>query len=101
MRNVCNKVVEKIKTHIFYAMNFFFFENRVVYVKMSEILVEPEATNNDTIWCIRVSSWIRKATCVHAHAHTHKPGNQHVRMHILGHTHTDKYVIFIVLSRQQ
>ena len=54
---------------------FFFFENRTVY----EITVEKcggdrEATNDVTIWRMRVPCWITKAICTYAHAHAHEFG---------------------------
>jgi hypothetical protein len=44
MRNVLDKRIEKIKTHIFLCLSnfFFFFENRAVYETMSKNIVEPE-----------------------------------------------------------
>jgi len=40
MRNVSDKFVEKIKTHILCAINFFF-ENRAIYEIMRKDTVEP------------------------------------------------------------
>jgi hypothetical protein len=41
MRNVSNKVVEKIKTHILFSV-FFFFENCAVYDITWKNMVEPD-----------------------------------------------------------
>jgi hypothetical protein len=41
MRNVSDKIVEKIKTDILYLLTFFFKENSAVYEIMWEIVVEP------------------------------------------------------------
>jgi hypothetical protein len=52
------KAVEKIKTHIlFYPPP----ENRSVYGMMWKNVVEPERSQM-TIWCMRVSRWVPKAT---------------------------------------
>jgi hypothetical protein len=40
MRNILDKAVEKIKTHILCLI--FFFENRAVYEIMSKNMVEPD-----------------------------------------------------------
>ena len=64
---------------------------------MSKIVVEPQATNGDTIWHIRVACWISKATRAYAHAHVHAPGHPHARYH----AHTQKYIILIVFPWQQ
>jgi hypothetical protein len=86
MRNVLDKSVEKIKTHILYStlLFFFFFENRAVCEIMSKNMVEPEGVTNDVIiWRIRVTCWTSKVTCTHANAHTHALGHMHT------HTHTN------------
>ena len=44
------------------------------------------ATNDVTIWRIRVACWISKATCTHTHAHTHAPVHTHERAHEYTHT---------------
>jgi hypothetical protein len=36
------------------------------------------ATNDVTIWCIRVACWKSKATCTHARALAHTPGYPHI-----------------------
>ena len=52
---------------------------------MSKNVVEPEATNDDTIWRKSFACWISKATCTHVHAHAHALGYTHA------HTHTQIY----------
>jgi len=52
------KVVEKIKTHILFSI-IFFLENRAVYEKMWENIVEwgrPQMI----IWGMRIACWIPK-----------------------------------------
>ena len=38
-----------------------FYDNRAVYEKMWETLVEPDRPQM-TIWCVRIACWITKAT---------------------------------------
>ena len=42
---------------------------KIVAFITSKNAVEPEATNDVTIWLKRVACWISKATRAHAHAH--------------------------------
>jgi len=56
------KVVEKIKTHILCSITFF--ENRVVYEIMWKNNVQPDRPQM-TIWRMRISCWIPKATHTH------------------------------------
>jgi len=42
MRNVSDKSLEGMKTHILYSITFFFFQNRVVYEKMWKNTVESD-----------------------------------------------------------
>ena len=46
-----------------------------------------------TIWHLRVTSWISRDTRAQAHAHAHAPTPTH--------THTHKYVVLIAFARQQ
>ena len=43
------------------------------------------ATNDVTIWRIRITCWISKDTCKHAHAYVHALGKMHAR--VCAHTH--------------
>jgi len=58
MRNVSDKVVDKIKTHTLRSMTFFFFfENRAFYEKMWKNILErgmPQLTK----WRVRIAFWI-------------------------------------------
>ena len=69
-----------MKTHILCSI-IFFFENLVVYEIMSKNMAETEATNDVTIWPIRLTRRLRKATHaharIHAQAHAHAPGHTH------------------------
>jgi hypothetical protein len=76
------KVLEKIKIHILCPITFF---PKIVPFKRKyqKCGGAREATNDVTIWCIRVACWIMKATrmhtpthpgtrpCTHAHSLTH------------------------------
>ena len=62
MRNVAEKVVEKIKTHVI-CSKFFFLENRAFY----EIMLEKygtvtQTTDDNIIRRMRTACWIRNAT---------------------------------------
>jgi hypothetical protein len=49
---------------------------------MSKGVVETRrATNDVTIWRIRVACWIGEGTCTYAHADAHVPGYPHARTH--------------------
>jgi hypothetical protein len=62
------KVVEKIKTHILFSVNFFRKSFRLLdNVKNA---VEPGMLQT-TIWRMRIACRIPKATHTHARAHTH------------------------------
>jgi hypothetical protein len=52
MRNVSNKIVEKIKAHILFSVTFFS-ETRTAYEIMSKNMVEPEGTQ--AIWHLPVA----------------------------------------------
>ena len=78
-------VVEKIKTHILYSATSFqkshhFWDNVEKYGG------DSGATNDVTIWRIRVECWISKATRTYENAHAHAPGHPHARTH----AHTDQ-----------
>jgi len=68
MRNVSDKSCrENHNTHFMFR---FFFENHVVYEIMWKNIVEPERPQM-TVWRMRISRWIPKAT----HTHTLRIGN--------------------------
>jgi len=64
MRNVSNKIVQKIKTRFIFSN---FSENIAVYETMWKNTVEPDRPQM-TKWCMRFACWIPKAT--HARART-------------------------------
>ena len=70
MRNVSDKFVDKINTHILYSITL---ENRAVYETMSKNVLKLEGTQ--TIWCLSVAYWIGKPTRAQAHTHTHTHRN--------------------------
>ena len=79
MRNVLDKSCRENQNTHFMFSNFFFSENHAVYEIMSKNVVEPEATNDVTIWRIRVACWISEATRTHALAY--EPGHSHAHTH--------------------
>jgi hypothetical protein len=90
MRNVLDKSCRENK-NTYFMLNNFYFANRTVCEIMSKNMVEAEATNDVTIWRIRVACWISKTTGTRIHTST-----------LLSiHRHIDKYVIFIAFPRKQ
>jgi hypothetical protein len=63
MRNVADKVVEKIGTHIVRSVTLF--EIRAVYEIMWKDIVELDKPQM-TIWRMRIACWIAKATNTHS-----------------------------------
>ena len=63
VRNIPDKFVEKIKTHILCSTTSF--QNRDVYEIMCRIRVEPYRTQI-RIWHMRISCCIRKSTNTHS-----------------------------------
>ena len=63
MRNVSDKVVEKIKTHILCSVKFF--DSRAVYEIMWKNFLVPDSSQM-TIWRMLIACWIRKATNTHS-----------------------------------
>ena len=70
MKNVLDKIVEKIKTHISYSLTFLRKSCRL-WDNVEKCGGARETTNDVTIWRIRVACWMSKATCTHTHAHVH------------------------------
>jgi hypothetical protein len=92
-------VVEKIKTHILCSTPFFRKSHRL-WDNVEKYSGDREATNDVTIWRIRVACRISKATRTYAHAHVHSPGtHMHARRH--KHARTDQYVTLIAFPQQQ
>jgi hypothetical protein len=63
MRIVSNKIVEKIKTHIFCSI--IFPENRAVYEVMWNNTIEQDRPQMKT-WRMPIACWIPKATSTHS-----------------------------------
>jgi len=64
MRNVSDKSCrENQNTHFVFSN--FFFENRAVYEIMWENIVQPDGPQT-TIWRMRISRWVPKATNTHS-----------------------------------
>jgi len=61
------KDIEKIKTHISFPVKFS--ENRAVYEIMWKNMVELDSLQM-TIWRMRFTCWVPKATHTHTHTHT-------------------------------
>jgi hypothetical protein len=64
VRNFLEKVVEKIKTHILCSITFFR-KLCCLWDNVEKCGGAREATNDDTIWRLRVACWISKGTCTH------------------------------------
>jgi hypothetical protein len=64
MRNVSDKFVEKLKTHILGSITFFF-KNRAVYEMIRKNIVERDRPKV-TIWRMRITWGIPKATNTHS-----------------------------------
>jgi hypothetical protein len=64
MRNVSDKILEKIKTH-FILINIFFFENHALYKIMRNNNVESD-TSEVTMWPVRIGWCIPRATNTHS-----------------------------------
>ena len=59
------EVVYEIKTHILYAIFFFFFENRAAYEIMWKNIVE-RGRPQMTVWPMRFACWIPNDTDTHS-----------------------------------
>jgi hypothetical protein len=64
MRNVSDKFVEKIQTHMLSLITFFFSQDRAAYVIMWKNIVEPDKPRM-TVWRTRIACSIPKATNTH------------------------------------
>ena len=94
MRNVLDKSYRDNQNSHFMFFNFFFGKSCSLWDNVEKYDAAREYTNDATVWRIRVSCWIRKATYTHAHAHADLPGHRHTRAL----THTHKYVILLFHS---
>jgi hypothetical protein len=92
------KVVEKMKTHTFCSVTFFQ-KSHSLWDKVEKFSGYWRATNDVTIWLIRVACWISKAICTHARSHAHASGYPHAVSS--KHVYTDQYVILISFPQQQ
>ena len=78
MRNVPDKVLAKIKTHILGSAIFFLFENHAIYEKKCVKNIVERGSPQMTIWRMRIACWMPKATNTHS-----------------------QYVILIAITQQQ
>jgi hypothetical protein len=92
------KLVENIKTDISRAVTLFR-KSRRLWDNVEKCGEAREATNDVTVWRIRVTFWISKVTRVYARAHSHALG--HLHAHTRSRAHTDKCVINITFPQQQ
>jgi hypothetical protein len=72
IRNVLDKIVDKIKTHILCSQTFFRKTWRL-WNNVEKYDGAREATDGNKIWRMRVACWISKAAHAHVHAHAHVP----------------------------
>ena len=79
MRNVSNKSCRENQNTHFMFSNFF----RKLYRLRDNVETcggTRGATNDVTIWCIRVACLISKTTCTHAHAYSYMPRHTHTHI---------------------
>jgi len=65
MKNVSDKIVEKIETHILCSITFFFFTKIAPFMRFCENVVEPDRLQM-TIWRMRILCCIPMATNTHS-----------------------------------
>jgi hypothetical protein len=94
MRNVLDRVLEKIKLH-FLSSETFFPENRAVYEIMPKNMLQPERPQM-SIWRMSVTRWKRKVTGMRTHAHAHAIAQARTCTRALAH----RNVILIAFARQ-
>jgi len=78
MRNVSDRFVDKIKTHILWSITFFFSKIFFFLDNVEKHGRLRQTTDDDVIWNMRCACWIIKATDAHS-----------------------EYVLLIIFSRQQ
>jgi len=61
MRNVSEKAVEKIKTHVFFSITFFFRKSCLLWDNVVEFGRARQVTDDDIIWRTRITYWTTKA----------------------------------------
>jgi hypothetical protein len=79
MRNILNKIVEKIKIHILYSVTFSR-KSCCLWDNVEKYDGAREA-RSDYVCRMRFSCWINKATCAHSHSHAHAPAHPHTHTH--------------------
>jgi hypothetical protein len=79
-RNVSSKTYRENQHTHFMISNFFFRKPCRLWDNVEKYGKAREATDDDTIWCVRFACWISKTTRAHAHAHAYAPGHPHARM---------------------
>jgi hypothetical protein len=81
IRNVLDKsCTENQNTHSI-SINFFIRKSNRLWDHVEKFGGDRRATNDVTIWRIRVACWTSKARCTHAHENAHVPGYPHARKH--------------------
>jgi hypothetical protein len=88
IRNVLDKTVEKIKTHILLSKLFFFQKSHPLWGNVKKNVMKEEVINDVTIWRIIVACWISKATHTHSRKRIHKPTLPSTHTHSTARTHT-------------
>ena len=83
------KIVEKIKTHIFWWITFFFQKSHCLWDNVEKCGGARGATSDGTIWRMHMDCRTSKAT--HTLACAHAPGYPHARTHrqLLFHGNSD------------
>ena len=78
-KNVLDKSCRKIKTHFVYGN--FFPKIAPLWDNVEKCGGARGATNDVTLWRMRVACWINKTTRSHAHADAHALGHPHTPTH--------------------
>jgi len=63
---VQTKVVQKIKTHFMFNNYFFFRKSCSLWRNEKKYFIAGQATDDNTIWRMRIACWILKATNTHS-----------------------------------
>ena len=98
IRNVLDKSCrENQNTH--FVFNTFSHKSHRLWDNVEKFSGDRRATNDVTVWRIRVACWINKAISTYAHAQVHASDYPPARTRT--HAHTDQQVILNAFPRQQ
>jgi hypothetical protein len=89
-RNVLDKSCRENQTHILCSITFFFRKSLRLWDNVKKCGARG-ATNDVTIWRKRVTCWINKATCTHAHTHARPSTHTNMQYLLLFHSNNDSW----------